>query len=409
MNNSFSKKLMANFSPNKSTSNNGTPKAANSSSSSNANKMSIVNKVNNAANKVNSSASKANTGFFGSPKKNNTTLSEFMSPAQTSEPSFNLFGATPASPKNASPKNASPKKNNSIFGMTNSSPKMNAVTSFQPLESIKNMRHNVMNSDAVKNFTSPIKDSFHQAVESGSPSIISIPIMIGLGILVIAFIIVLIFREQVEFALNIMWEKLKIFFEGEKNSPPSPKKDKHHNKRNEEVSLGLVDNAAINMAMPGKKDGGKEVFNIAVDKYKYDDAEPLCKSFGAELATYDQVKEAWKKGADWCNYGWVKGQAAIFPTQEATYNKLQNGPKSERTSCGVPGINGGYFDNPDLQFGVNCYGVKPTENDTDIRQKMIGKSSKTPGALVYDKKVQDFTAERSQIPLNSFNDTKWDQ
>ena len=280
MNNSFSKKLMANFSPNKSTSNNGTPKAANSSSSSNANKMSIVNKVNNAANKVNSSASKANTGFFGSPKKNNTTLSEFMSPAQTSEPSFNLFGATPASPKNASPKNASPKnaspkKNNSIFGMTNSSPKMNAVTSFQPLESIKNMRHNVMNSDAVKNFTSPIKDSFHQAVESGSPSIISIPIMIGLGILVIAFIIVLIFREQVEFALNIMWEKLKIFFEGEKNSPPSPKKEKHHNKRNEEVSLGLVDNAAINMAMPGKKDGGKEVFNIAVDKYKYDDAEPL--------------------------------------------------------------------------------------------------------------------------------------
>ena len=33
-------------------------------------------------------------------------------------------------------------------------------------------------------------------------------------------------------------------------------------------------------------------------------------AFDAELASYDQVKDAWQKGADWCNYGWVKGQAA---------------------------------------------------------------------------------------------------
>ena len=386
MNTSFSKELMANFSSNneKPKANNGMPKANN--------------------------GPKANTGFFGSPKQNNTTLSEFMSsaptsPAPKSEPSFNLFGATPASPK----------KNNSLFGSINSSPKMNTVTSFQPLESIKNIRNNIMNSDAVKNLTSPIKDSFHQSVESGTASVISIPIMIGIGILVIAFIIVLIFREQVEFALNVAWQKIKSFFESDNSQPPpSPKKHhkrKHHGgrKKREENKAHLVDHAAIDMSMPGKKDGGKEVFNIAVDKYKYDDAEPLCKSFGAELATYDQVKEAWKKGADWCNYGWVKGQAAIFPTQQETYNKLQNGPKSERMSCGVPGINGGYFDNPDLQFGVNCYGVKPAENDTDTRQKMMGKSSKTPGALEYDKKIQDFTADRNQIPLNSFNNKAWDQ
>ena len=96
----------------------------------------------------------------------------------------------------------------------------------------------------------------------------------------------------------------------------------------------------------------KEVFNIKENRYKYEDAEPLCNALGAELATYEQVKEAYERGADWCNYGWVKGQRAVYPTQPGTYEKMQKGPKEQRQACGKPGINGGYFDNPDLRFGV---------------------------------------------------------
>ena len=47
----------------------------------------------------------------------------------------------------------------------------------------------------------------------------------------------------------------------------------------------------------------KEVFTVSKNDYSYYDAAPLCKALGAELATYDQVKHAWQKGADWCNYG----------------------------------------------------------------------------------------------------------
>ena len=62
-------------------------------------------------------------------------------------------------------------------------------------------------------------------------------------------------------------------------------------------------------------------------------------AFGAELATYDQVRDAWKSGADWCNYGWVKGQAAVYPTQQETYDKLQTGAEDQRMACGMPGVN----------------------------------------------------------------------
>ena len=133
----------------------------------------------------------------------------------------------------------------------------------------------------------------------------------------------------------------------------------------------------------------------------------MCKAFGAELATYDQVKEAWDKGADWCNYGWVKGQSAVYPTQEATYNKLQAGPEDQRDACGVPGVNGGFFDNPELRFGVNCYGKKPSENEADARKIMAQNANLTPGALEYNKKVQNYKTEMGQIPVNPFKPNLW--
>lgn len=154
--------------------------------------------------------------------------------------------------------------------------------------------------------------------------------------------------------------------------------------------------------------GNPEVFNISKNKFTYYDAEPLCKALGAELATYDQVKEAWSKGADWCNYGWVKGQAAVYPTQKETWDRVQSGPEGTQGSCGVPGLNGGYFDNPELKFGVNCYGVKPDQSEHD--QQMLMKKGAIPlsvPALEIDRRINDFKNEASEIGVMPFNTNKW--
>jgi len=151
---------------------------------------------------------------------------------------------------------------------------------------------------------------------------------------------------------------------------------------------------------------GKEVFSVSSNKYTYYDAEPLCKALGAELATYKQVKESWKKGADWCNYGWVKGQMAVYPTQMDSYLKLQTGPAENRLSCGRPGINGGYYDNPELRFGVNCFGTKPSQSKHD-EVKAVQGAPLNPDAIEFDKKVARFKADSDHIGILPFNQNSW--
>lgn len=154
--------------------------------------------------------------------------------------------------------------------------------------------------------------------------------------------------------------------------------------------------------------GAAEVYNIAQNKFTFYDAEPLCKALGAELATYEQVKDAWSKGADWCNYGWVKGQMAIYPTQKDTYDKVQSGPVDQRGACGTTGINGGYFDNPDMLYGVNCYGKKPSQSSHDEAQLMDeGKIPKSPETLKVDQMMHDFKAQADSLYVKPFNDAKW--
>lgn len=67
----------------------------------------------------------------------------------------------------------------------------------------------------------------------------------------------------------------------------------------------------------------KEVFHIPGNKYTFDEARALCSAHGAELASYEQIEKAYNDGAEWCSYGWSAGQMALFPTQQATFDKLQ--------------------------------------------------------------------------------------
>jgi hypothetical protein len=284
----------------------------------------------------------------------------------------------------------------------NTAPKIN-IGSFvaAPINSIKNNTVKTLNSiknavsNAVSNtIPSDISEPISESINNTESSFISVSVIIALGILIILFIIVVLFSDQIALGMELIWRKVKDAFgtsakSGQHEAAPPIPEDTNTMK-------------SIDKILPTKK----EVFNIAQNKYSYSDSEPLCKAFGAELASYDQVKEAWKKGADWCNYGWVKGQTAIFPTQESTFNKLQSGPEDQRMSCGIPGINGGYFDNPELKFGVNCYGVKPSENEVDTRA-IMSKNNVTPQSLEYDKKVLNFKAHKSEIPVNPFTAGTW--
>jgi hypothetical protein len=84
----------------------------------------------------------------------------------------------------------------------------------------------------------------------------------------------------------------------------------------------------------------KEVFYVSGNNYTYDDAPAVCAAYGADLATYDQVNEAYSGGAEWCGYGWTQGGMALFPTQQDTWDALQGEVDiTKRTGCGRPGVN----------------------------------------------------------------------
>jgi hypothetical protein len=234
-------------------------------------------------------------------------------------------------------------------------------------------------------------------------SVVSVIIFV---VVVLVFLgIMMVYTKEIVAAWNSAKEVVTGYFDP-KTPPPSADADAGagpdegpHGKAPDSANAQAV----MEKILPG---GKPEVFNVSSNKYTYYDAEPLCKALGAELATYEQVKEAWSKGADWCNYGWVKGQLAVYPTSDETYQKLQSGPEEQRMACGRPGMNGGYFDNPEMRFGVTCVGKKPPQSKSDVLAAAAG-APLSPDALAYDKKVSQFKAEADNMGLLPFNSKGW--
>ena len=161
--------------------------------------------------------------------------------------------------------------------------------------------------------------------------------------------------------------------------------------------------AAANVST-SQQEKNPQVFNISENKYTYQEGKALCKVFDSELATLEQLIGAYREGADWCNYGWVDGQMAFYPTQKTTWNKLQKNSTSERRNvCGKPGLNGGYFNNPDLRFGVTCYGIKP-----EPRSHERNKSSLiTDEDAELQKMIDKFRKDVDNITILPFSREKW--
>ena len=150
-----------------------------------------------------------------------------------------------------------------------------------------------------------------------------------------------------------------------------------------------------------------QVFNIPENDYVYPDAKALCSAYGSRLATYKEVEDAYKGGAEWCNYGWSEGQMALFPTQQKTWDNLQK-IEGHENDCGRPGVNGGYMKNPAVKYGVNCYGFKPQM--TAEEEELMATSPiypKTKKDIAMEQRVKYWKDKLSSILVSPFNHNSW--
>jgi len=151
----------------------------------------------------------------------------------------------------------------------------------------------------------------------------------------------------------------------------------------------------------------KQVFNIPGNYYDYDNAKAVCQAYGANLATYDQIEKAYGSGAEWCNYGWSADQLALFPTQKKTYDRLQTIPGHEN-DCGRTGVNGGYIANPNVKFGINCYGNKPKiTSEEDELMKTASPYPETAKDLAFQKRIDFWKNKVDEILVSPFNYNTW--
>lgn len=153
--------------------------------------------------------------------------------------------------------------------------------------------------------------------------------------------------------------------------------------------------------------GGSQVFHVSNNLYNYKDARAVCDAYDARLATFKEVDDAYQGGGEWCGYGWSEGQMALYPTQYSTWNKLQK-IEAHKNDCGRPGINGGFIENENLKFGVNCYGNKPgiTPESAYMMQNraLFQKNAKE---IEFDKNVAHWRSKLPNILVDPFNRDSW--
>ena len=163
----------------------------------------------------------------------------------------------------------------------------------------------------------------------------------------------------------------------------------------------LSDNANnSNNTLKFETGNSNEVFHLRDNIYSYNEAKAACKAYNARLASINEVIDAYKAGANWCSYGWSDGQMALFPTQKDFWEKLQGDPMRKH-ECGVPGVNGGYFENKNYQFGVNCYGEKPCAKGSEIQKD---KTTYNHEAEKYKGMISD-----GSLKVAPFNESRWFQ
>jgi hypothetical protein len=290
--------------------------------------------------------------------------------------------------------NSTVQKMNSMLPFATNVPKANTnvskgINSFMNMGFNKNTSSNVSASSAVSSWNTPL---------------------VWFMVFLLGFLgLFAYYYEPFMNSIQNWTDSINMWFTGRGGPPQEPEKDIPTKApvapQDESATQPTGMSSVVEKMLPPAKD----VFTVSKNDYTFYDAAPLCKALGAELATYEQVKQAWQKGADWCNYGWVKGQMAVYPTQNSTYEELQQGPDDQKGACGKPGLNGGYFDNPELKFGVTCIGNKPMQSKHDANAISAGSTRPlTASGLEFEKKVMRFKEGSENIGILPFNKERWD-
>ena len=173
--------------------------------------------------------------------------------------------------------------------------------------------------------------------------------------------------------------------------------------RNPQIKLDLVKRNGSKQAEDDKtkttKGHGKDqVFHVP-GQYNYTDARALCRAYGGSLANIKQMYQAYKDGAEWCDYGWSEDQMALYPTQTKTWQAFKES-ELNKEDCGRPGVNGGYTMDLNQLLGVNCFGPKPSRNGKKIQEPPY-----PPDPL--DEKSKKY--EDNLPNVSSFNYEKWNE
>jgi len=142
--------------------------------------------------------------------------------------------------------------------------------------------------------------------------------------------------------------------------------------------------------------GIPQVFHVP-GQLDYQNAKAVCKAYGGKLATIQQITEAHKDGAEWCDYGWADDQMGLYPTQTKTWQEFQANP-NHKMDCGRPGINGGYIQNVMQKMGANCFAPKPPQIG-DIKKRVVPKPPVDPSDAYWKTHLP---------PPDPFNYTRWD-
>ena len=90
-----------------------------------------------------------------------------------------------------------------------------------------------------------------------------------------------------------------------------------------------------------------------------------------------------------------------------TWDKLQK-IEGHENDCGRPGINGGFIDNPNVRFGVNCYGHKP--KITPLEAQLMKNNKEFPITRrnqEFQEKVEYWRNRISDILVSPFNRKSW--
>jgi hypothetical protein len=97
---------------------------------------------------------------------------------------------------------------------------------------------------------------------------------------------------------------------------------------------------------------------------------------------------------------------ALFPTQYKTWQSYQELGRKEL--CGRPGVNGGYMEDKESQFGINCYGKKPYADEND--KKYMKKHSYSTAYADEDlKEQQRKNDKKKKLLIAPFNKEKWNE